>query len=181
MDLSRFPECDLTKINEVRALAEYSQDRPAAGYPFPLNRLTYWDHWHLFQRSIERSPQRSPRGERGPSWRSYGAPGASIRRGSRTLRGLFHASIGVPYGGDCQWWFYVKQSQFCVCGRGDSQGESEVRLALRDVMERKLDLARECALDPRALRDLRDLRDQERALRSELAEIVWKTRSDARP
>lgn len=67
--------------------------------------------------------------------------------------------------------------RFCVCGRSDSQGYpqgvDELWEELRDVVERKRELARECALDPRLLRDMRALREQEMELRVLLERSSW--------
>lgn len=74
--------------------------------------------------------------------------------------------------------------RFCVCGRADSQAPEDLddlREALRDVIERKKDLARACATDPRLLSDVRDLREQELELRQRLTRASYENSAKTQP
>ena len=70
-----------------------------------------------------------------------------------------------------------KRPRFCVCGRADSQEPTpdidSLNDSLGDVMERKRELARECATDSRVLRDVVDLRNQELELRAAITRAAY--------
>ena len=62
---------------------------------------------------------------------------------------------------------------FCVCGRVTGGGSSgtveELSEALADVVERKLELARQIYADPRVLPEMKSLRREEKELRAALS------------